>query len=140
MHAGGTKMTSSFSAAAAAGSVLACSNSVFRVAEARGIARCEGAATIGFVERCEWKISWRQVLHQVLQMHVGATKMTSSFSAAAAGSVLACSSSVFPVAGACGIAQREGAAPIGLVEGASGKYRGVTFFIKFGRCTWGQPR
>ena len=60
-------MTSSFSAAAAAGSVLACSSSVIRVVGARGIARCEGVAPIGHMEGCAWQICRRQIL----QMHVG---------------------------------------------------------------------
>ena len=118
MHAGETKMTSSFSAAAAAGSVLACFSSVIRVAGARGVARYEGAAPMGLVEGCEWNFSWRQVLHPILQVHVRATKMTSSFSAAAAaGSLPTCSSCVIRVAGARGIARCEGAPPIGQMLG-----------------------
>ena len=56
MHVVATKMTSSFSAAAAAGSVLACSSSAIRVVGARGIAQCEGLVPIGLVEGCERQI------------------------------------------------------------------------------------
>ena len=113
-----SKMTSSFSAAAAAGSVLACFSSVIRIAGARGVARYGGAAPMGLVEGCEWNFSWRQVLHPILQVHVRATKMTSSFSAAAAaGSLPTCSSCVIRVAGARGIARCEGAPPIGQMLG-----------------------
>ena len=100
MHAALITRSSSFSAAAAPGSLQGCFRSASGVLEAHGIARCGRAAPIGLVERSGRSIS--PCLRQ--QMHAALITRSSSFSAAAAlGSLQGCFRSASGVPEAHGI-------------------------------------